>query len=92
MTKYYECHITLADDLVKSEEAVVLTGWKFSKIYGDPVLGKHLFSYATKHYSIAIPEELVVDAMGKVFNQLKESGLNVIRQKVELVVYDSKQR
>ncbi len=97
---YYECHITIEFNpsmkpaCFGSKESVQmvveLKGWKFSNIDGDPVFGKKLLCYATKHFNNNIAEVDVVKKMKVVAEDIANLGFSVIRQKVELVVYDSK--
>lgn len=97
MTKtkqYYECHITMRGDpefirpLVESS----VTGWKFSAIDGDPVLGNGVLCYATSHFPVRLSQDVVVEKMNFVAHCLSQQGAEVIRQKVELVVYDTKHK
>lgn len=87
---YYECHITMRGDPKQIEPLVKATGWKFSAIDGDPVLGKGVLCYATSHFKGSRDTADVVIAMGVVADELVAQGAEVIRQKVELVVYDTK--
>lgn len=88
---YYKCHITLAkQECVSPIQAIEALGWKYSAIDGDPDLGEGLLEYATTHY---LPDWVVtdvIDEMAKVTEVLTICGHRVIRQKVELVIYDTK--
>lgn len=90
---YYECHITMEVGPKTSKYAVELMGWKFSQIDGDPSLGDGPREYATIHASPnADLIHTVVPRMQKTAEFLKWLGFNVVRQKVELVMYDTKGR
>jgi hypothetical protein len=63
--------------------------WKYSRIYGDPVLKDNIYCYATKHMAPNRSIEQVILEMNVVAKAL---GVHwkVVRQKVELVLYDQK--
>jgi hypothetical protein len=95
---YYECHITLKDvptlgmlghELRDLKKEIEVHGWKFSRIAGDPVLKDAAYCYATKHVKPSVPLIEVIVEMNMTARAL---GLHwtVVRQKVELVVYDEK--
>lgn len=102
MKPYYECHITMMPQVVRSSPELPaylekLTGWRFSQIDGDPVLGHGVKCYLTKHYpastntSHATAEaDRIIVLMGNVADKIRNAGLDVIRQKIELVVFDTK--
>lgn len=91
---YYECHITMAGDPEKIENAVKITDWKFSKIDGDPTLGKGIKCYATRHFNCTKNSiQDVIDRLNDVAIILDDYSVDrqhykVIRVKVELVLYD----
>lgn len=91
---YYECHITMCGNReeIKAKVKGCIEGWKFSAIDGDPVLGAGVLCYATRHYNSRTKRDRVIEMMGMVSAVLREAGLTVIRQKVELVVFDTKRR
>jgi hypothetical protein len=93
MQQYYECHITVIEDKPRTliQQLIEDSKWKFSAIDGDPVLGKKVYCYATKHYKEALGSEYVVNDLLAVEKSYKDQGLNVSRSKVELVVFDTKQ-
>lgn len=90
MSKYYECHITLFGNKEEIKAIVEDEGWKFSAIDGDPVLGGGVHCYATHHYGKHYEEGSVVNLMNFKATIFKNRGLQVLRQKVEYVVYDTK--
>lgn len=88
--EYYECHITL-EPHPELEKSLPMP-WKFSQIDGDPVLGKKVLAYATRYYSTAETKEFVIGDMAEIASILTSKGFTVVRQKVELVVYDTKKK
>lgn len=90
VNSYYEAHITMLGDPDKIEPIVKATGWKFSKIDGDPTLGSGIKCYATKHFKATIDKEDVLCMLHLVANTLKNHNSNVIRRKIELVIYDDR--
>lgn len=88
--QYYECHVTMIGDPDVIEQDVNDLGWKFSKIDGDPILGEGIKCYATKHYPVKMDQKVVVQNVNSVAMALKNLKHKVIRDKVELVIYDSK--
>jgi len=63
-------------------------GWTFSCIDGDPVLGNHIFSYATNHFDT---EEIALIELNNAVNNLAyygQSDVEVLRAKIENVIYD----
>jgi hypothetical protein len=84
----FECHITVSTDDAKA--ATVIANeyhWKTSEIARDPVLGDKNFFYLTTHTkdygSMWIKLRSAVDA-------LEASHVPVIREKIELIVHDTK--
>lgn len=88
---YYECHITIEDVKRRTLKTVVEElGWKFSAIDGDPSLGDKVFCYGTAHKSATMNPAVVIFEMKQVADAIKRQGFKVVRQKVELVMYDTK--
>lgn len=89
---YYECHITMKGDPEKIEAAVKDSDWIFSKIDGDPVLGEGVKCYATKMFSEArhSADEVIAITNALALRLRTQFRLNVLRAKVELVIYDTK--
>ena len=92
MSQYYECHITIEGDKDTSEKLVTHVGWKFSAIDGDPSLGEGVKCYATMHYNNRVPLVEVIDRVQTTANALRAAGLHVVREKVEMVVYDTRSK
>lgn len=89
MTEYYEAHITILEDRPRKliQDAVEQIKWKFSAIDGDPVLGKRVYCYATKHYPLRIGKDIAVQDLLIAARRL---GLNVVRRKIEQVIFDDR--
>lgn len=84
----FECHITcdLTDAAVCTAVAAE-HNWKTSKIDGDPVLGDRKFFYLTAH---AASYGGIKARMDNTVRALKLAGAEVLRQKIEMVVLDTK--
>lgn len=87
---YYECHITMLGDPKKVEPLVKSLKWKFSAIDGDPTLGDGIKLYATRHYNSRMEQGRVLDELLITATKLEEFGIEVIRRKIELVIYDDR--
>lgn len=90
-TPYYELHITFLEK--KEQELrvklfVEVYGWKYSIIDGDPVLGEGVKMYATIHFPTSYGIKRVKDTLLWTSNRLQAAGFNVIRNKIECVVFD----
>lgn len=87
---YYECHVTFTTPTGLDPG---IRGWKFSRIDGDPVLGRGVKSYLTRQFKDSRPLREVIDEVEFTAAMLRDSGpeFNVLRTKVEHVCYDSKQ-
>lgn len=90
MKNYYECHVTFM--AAPDSRPDMVTGWIFSKIDGDPVLGKGVKSYLTRQFPTSTSLDAVISRTEEAAMVLRNTGYDVLRTKVELVVYDSKQR
>jgi hypothetical protein len=64
--------------------------WRFSAIDGDILLGDGLKCYATRMFNSKLPTKEVLDALHSVTQELTDSGCNVVRRKVEMVIYDDR--
>lgn len=90
MKSYYECHITLLGQPELIKPHVEDIKWKFSCINGDPVLGEGVKCYATTFYNVKLTESRVLENLNNAAEQLAANGIEVIRRKIEKVIYDSK--
>ncbi len=101
----YEQHITIEGSKYTVKPIVEAAGWRFSCIDGDPVLGSGDRCYATNHmklsgdptkkYELGGPHtelDMIIENTNYVADLLKNTyGLKVVRQKIELIVYDTKE-
>ncbi len=90
---YYECHITVkpsTNDRSDLKDLLDKVDWKHSKITNDPDLGYAVWAYATKHYPASKQINKVIEKMNEIASLLKYEGFTVVREKVELVIYDTK--
>lgn len=84
----YECHITLKiGDAAIGEEVARELHWKTSRIDGDPVLGKAVYFYLTTH-AVLLPR--MIERLDAATAALRERGVEVVREKIEHIVYDTK--
>lgn len=97
---YYECHVTFVDPNHTNDpddsstwapREPVVAGWIFSRISGDPVLGRGIKSYLTRQFKGRLPLAAVIGSVEHVAAELTALGFTVLRRKVERVVYDTKQ-
>lgn len=84
----FECHITVSTDDANSANIVAKEyHWKTSEIARDPVLGDKNFFYLTTHTkdygSMWSKLRIAVD-------ELEKMHVPVIREKIELIVHDTK--
>lgn len=85
----YEVHITMKSSSEIARQAVEGLDWKFSCIDGDPALGDHVFCYATKHFPISNDLQSIIQQTNITAKTLSDYA-EVVRQKVELIVYDTR--
>lgn len=87
----FECHVTInTPEGMKYLRCVDLAeelGWHSSMIDGDPVLGKGSRFYFTCHAREYIG---LYNKMEHLVLTLKTLGFTVLRKKIELVMYDTK--
>jgi hypothetical protein len=86
----FECHITLHFQAGKNHRVQELAKshhWKTSGITGDPVLGPGDWFYLTTHGADWIT---IFNRMQGMSAALIEIGVEVVREKIELIVYDTK--
>jgi hypothetical protein len=84
----YECHITLSvKDAVLASKLAKDFHWKTSEIARDPVLGDDTYYYLTSHHTNYT--DMFVRLRTMVQN-LEINNINVIREKIEHIVYDTK--
>lgn len=91
MTKqYYECHVTMSGNKEAIKKCVEKLKWKFSCIDGDPTLGDGLKCYATRHFNHKLKESAVLNELHRIADSLVNSGIEVLRRKIERVIYDDR--
>jgi len=84
----FECHITVSTDHAETATNVAkLCHWKTSEIARDPVLGDKNFFYLTSH-SKGYTE--MWDKLRQTVLFLENNEVPVIREKIELIVHDTK--
>lgn len=89
----FECHVTcevkdvVAAKLDKPPTWAAFGVWKTSQIDRDPVLGEKVYFYYTCHDT----DMLSIHArMKALVLMLSSAGVPVIREKIELIMYDTK--
>jgi hypothetical protein len=92
--EYYECHITMDVEPDMKERIRGWTEktfrWKFSCIDGDPDLGAGIKCYATTQFNKKMSESLVRANMESVAVGLHAAGAHILRQKIEVVIFDER--
>lgn len=88
--QYYESHITIVGVPDEVRSYVERLGWKFSAIDGDPVLGKGVKCYATRQFKGTLNPNTVLLNLTASADRIHELGFNVVRRKIELVIYDDR--
>ena len=86
----FECHITVENDLGRKVFYQLLAeqcGWKTSCIDGDPLLGKGLHFYFTRHDKNY--EDMFIN-IEKLAGLLELDKVVIIRKKIEHIMYDTK--
>lgn len=84
----FEAHITMPRaqaDIV--QQHAELLGMTFSAIDGDPVMGKQAYCYLTAYAPDGMELLAKVHAASRV---LAQSGVEILREKVERIMFDSK--
>jgi hypothetical protein len=84
----YESHITCST--AQSEIAQVVADahrWKTSQISRDITLGDATYFYLTTH---DVTEVRIMQRLRETVDALEIAGVNVIRQKIELIIFDTK--
>lgn len=84
----FECHITVStDDAELATTVAKALHWKTSEIARDPILGDKNFFYLTTHSK---EFNAIWEKMNQASRTLTELKVNVIREKIELIVHDTK--
>lgn len=84
----FETHITcLIKDAEKAQKVADAQGWKTSQIARDIALGDDTYFYLTSHgRNIA----KVTTKLDHTVAFLKAFGVEVVREKIELIIHDTK--
>ena len=84
----FECHITVSTDDAETADTVAKElHWKTSEIARDPILGDKNFFYLTTHTK---DYKSMWDKLRAAVSMLETSGVPIIREKIELIVHDTK--
>lgn len=84
----FECHITCPLDQRDMAASVAKAHhWSTSEIERDPVLGKASYFYLTSHGD---DYRKLFDRMEHASYTLRRHNVTVIREKIELIMYDTK--
>lgn len=84
----FECHITYPRDKADIIEKFASDlHWKFSKIDGDPVLGKEIFCYLTTHSDDYMK---MFSKMIATVHTISNEDIKPVREKIELIMFDTK--
>lgn len=82
----YEIHLTFKPEQADEvKEFCESCEWKFSTIYGDPILGAEHFCYASAHEHNPADAFVLMERMNQEMYHL-----HPIRSKIELIIYDTK--
>lgn len=90
----FECHITVSTaDADKAkffvEQRMGAVKWKHSEIARDPVLGDDTYFYLTAH---ATAYEVMHLEMKYAVRWLGDHNVPVLREKIELIMFDTKEK
>lgn len=84
----FECHITVSTEHAEAAATVAKNShWKTSEIARDPVLGDDTYYYLTSHNS---DYNDMWFRLRNVVNTLEYIGVPVLREKIELIMHDTK--
>jgi len=84
----FECHITVSTEDAESATQVAKNAhWKTSEIARDPILGDKNYFYLTSH---SIDYSTMWARLRNAVILLEEADVPVIREKIELIVHDTK--
>jgi len=84
----FECHITVhAISADRAQQVADDLRWKTSEIARDPLLGDATYFYLTRHDS---RYEDLIEHMHGTCDALLALGIEVVRKKIELIMYDNK--
>lgn len=92
MSNLYELHITVdKKDAAKATEVARQLHWKTSQIDGDPVLGAKPFFYLTTYVRAStLSVSPARQRLRQGVHGLRNAGVYVLREKIELIIYDAR--
>jgi hypothetical protein len=94
MKEYFEAHVTMEDnyycDRYAIKNYVEFSRWKFSAIDGDINMGPGTKFYATRQFNLKIGKDEAIRKLHEMAKRLREFGANVVREKIEQVIYDNR--
>lgn len=90
MTQYYECHVTMLGNREVLKRITEGMGWVFSSIENDANLGDGVKMYATKQLNKRVHDSGAVEILQDAANSLRSCGAEVLREKVEVVIFDTR--
>jgi len=90
MTQYYECHVTMLGNKEVLKRITENIGWVFSSIENDANLGEGVKMYATKQLNKRVQDRGAVQILQDAAQLLRDWGADVLREKVEVVIFDTR--
>jgi hypothetical protein len=87
---YYECHVTMLGDPKTLRAATQALGWTYSAIDNDANLGPGMKQYATRQLNSKVGLEAAIKQVTDVANSLRMLNAEVLREKVEEVLFDTR--
>lgn len=86
--QHFECHITTRTSFAETATAIANDlHWKTSEIARDPVLGNDTYFYLTTHDN---DKQRMLTRMNECANRMREAGIEVVREKIEEIIHDTK--
>ena len=86
----FECHVTIAlehGDL--GQQVASALHWSTSEIERDPLLGKASYFYLTTHDTDLVR---MTTRMRECVDALQAIGVPVVREKIEVIIHDTKKK
>lgn len=84
----FECHITVSTDHAERATYIAeVLHWKTSEIARDPILGDKNYFYLTSHSK---KYDEMWSKLRTTVDLLEDQEVPVIREKIELIVHDTK--
>lgn len=83
----FEAHITIPREYGEQVQSLLISGWSYSAIDGDPIMGKKAYCYLT---SYAPQADTLWQSMRKACTILTNHDIPTLREKIERIIYDTK--